>query len=443
MILKEILKNIKSLTLENKKNSILIGVSGGVDSIFLVHVISNLNKQYNLFNEVILVYINYFSNSNSYDRLKLCEKISKTYEFPLIVRKSNLNKKNFESNARKQRYQIFTDILIQKDLDYILTAHHKDDQIETLLMKHYDKSDWISFLGIRDKYRKIIRPMLSIYKKEIISYSLHNNLFWIEDPTNYDNSFRRNKIRNMDLPKIKKTNEKLIDSLFISHKKAKSNFDEFLSNLDSYKRRYIKQASRDYLLVSNKISNLKDFGYIKLFYKNIISTNFNLNKVNTNSFWISFVKFLRFSKTGSQFYLDEKICVLKDRENHYIFKTELNNEKKYIKISPIFKFNDWYDTKIVLDKKNLLINSNIIGEFDVPTEKIIQGIYVRNWQNGDKCYKSSKKIKDIFINNKISLFDKIRYPIITDSNNQVLCVPNLYNYYFRDKNTSKIYWVEK
>lgn len=443
MILKEILKNIKSLTLENKKNSILIGVSGGVDSIFLVHVISNLNKQYNLFNEVILVYINYFSNSNSYDRLKLCEKISKTYEFPLIVRKSNLNKKNFESNARKQRYQIFTDILIQKDLDYILTAHHKDDQIETLLMKHYDKSDWISFLGIRDKYRKIIRPMLSIYKKEIISYSLHNNLFWIEDPTNYDNSFRRNKIRNMDLPKIKKTNEKLIDSLFISHKKAKSNFDEFLSNLDSYKRRYIKQVSRDYLLVSNKISNLKDFGYIKLFYKNIISTNFNLNKVNTNSFWISFVKFLRFSKTGSQFYLDEKICVLKDRENHYIFKTELNNEKKYIKISPIFKFNDWYDTKIVLDKKNLLINSNIIGEFDVPTEKIIQGIYVRNWQNGDKCYKSSKKIKDIFINNKISLFDKIRYPIITDSNNQVLCVPNLYNYYFRDKNTSKIYWVEK
>lgn len=443
MILKEILKNIKSLTLENKKNSILIGVSGGVDSIFLVHVISKLNKQYNLFNEVILVYINYFSNSNSYDRLKLCEKISKTYEFPLIVRKSNLNKKNFESNARKQRYQIFTDILIQKDLDYILTAHHKDDQIETLLMKHYDKSDWISFLGIRDKYKKIIRPMLSIYKKEIISYSLHNNLFWIEDPTNYDNSFRRNKIRNMDLPKIKKTNEKLIDSLFITHKKAKSNFDEFLSNLDFYKRRYIKQVSRDYLLVSNKISNLKDFGYIKLFYKNIISTNFNLNKVNTNSFWISFVKFLRFSKTGSQFYLDEKICVLKDRENHYIFKTELNNEKKYIKISPIFKFNDWYDTKIVLDKKNLLINSNIIGEFDIPTEKIIQGIYVRNWQNGDKCYKSSKKIKDIFINNKISSFDKIRYPIITDSNNQVLCVPNLYNYYFRDKNTSKIYWVKK
>lgn len=443
MILKEVLKNIKSLTLENKKNSILIGVSGGVDSVFLVHVISKLNKQYNLFNKVILVYINYVSNFNSYDRLKLCKKISKKYEFPLIVRKSNLNKKNFESNARKQRYQIFTDILIQKDLDYIFTAHHKDDQIETLLMKHYDKSDWISFLGIRDKYRKIIRPMLSIYKKEAISYSIHNNLFWIEDPTNYDNSFRRNKIRNMDLPKIKKTNEKLIDSLFIAHKKAKSNFNEFLSNLDFYKRKYIKQVSKDYLLVSNKISNLKDFGYIKLFYKNIISTNFNLNKVNTNSFWVSFVKFLRFSKTGSQFYLDEKICVLKDRENHYIFKTELNNEKRYIKISPIFKYNNWYDTKIVLDKKNLLIKSNIIGEFEIPTKKIIQGIYVRNWQNGDKCYKSSKKIKDIFINNKISSFDKIRYPIITDSNNQVLCVPNLYNYYSRDKNTSKIYWVKK
>ena len=106
-----------------------------------------------------------------------------------------------------------------------------------------------------------------------------------------------------------------------------------------------------------------------------------MNKVNTNSFWVSFVKFLRFSKTGSQFYLDEKICVLKDRKNHYIFKTELNNEKKCLKISPNFKYNDWYDTKIVLDKQNLLINSDIIGEFEIPTKKIIQGIYVRNWQN--------------------------------------------------------------
>ena len=90
----------------------------------------------------------------------------------------------------------------------------------------------------------------------------------------------------------------------------------------------------------------------------------------------------------------------------------------------------------MLDKKNLLINSNIIGN-SIYQKKIIQGIYVRNWQNGDKCYKSSKKIKDIFINNKISSFDKIRYPIITDSNNQVLCVPNLYNYYFRDKKLLK------
>ena len=108
-------------------------------------------------------------------------------------------------------------------------------------MKHYDKSDWISFLGIRDKYRKIIRPMLTIYKKEIISYSSHNNLFWIDDPTNYDNSFRRNKIRNIDLPKIKKTNEELIESLIIAHKRAKSNFNEFLSNFDSYKRTYISK----------------------------------------------------------------------------------------------------------------------------------------------------------------------------------------------------------
>ena len=443
MIEKKVLKNIKSFVPENKKDSILIGVSGGVDSVFLVDVISKLNEYYNLFNKVTLIYINYVFNPNSYDRLNLCKKISKKYKYPLIIKKSNLNKKNFESIARKQRYQIFTDVLNNKGIDYVLTAHHKDDQIETLLMKHYDKSDWISFLGIRNKYRKIIRPLLSIYKNEIISYSSDNNLSWIEDPTNYDNSFRRNKIRNVDLPKIKKTNRGLIKSLITSHNRAKSNLKKFLLNFDSYKKIYINKVSGDYLLVSNKILELEDFGYFKLFYKNLISTNFNLNKVNTNRFWISFCDFLRFSKTGSQFYLDEKICVLKDRDNHYIFKTELKNVKKHIKICPNFKYNDWYDTKIVLDKKNLLSNSNVIGEFEIPTKKIIKGLYVRNWQNGDKCYKSSKKIKDIFINNKISSFEKSRYPIITDSKNQVLCVPNLYNYFSKDKNISKIYWLKK
>ena len=87
MIEKEVLENIKSLISENKKNSILIGVSGGIDSVFLVDVISKLNKYHNLFNKVILVYINYVFNPNSYDRLNLCNKLSKKYEFPLIVRK--------------------------------------------------------------------------------------------------------------------------------------------------------------------------------------------------------------------------------------------------------------------------------------------------------------------------------------------------------------------
>ena len=82
MIEKEVLENIKSLISENKKNSILIGVSGGIDSVFLVDVISKLNKYHNLFNEVTLVYINYVFNPNSYDRLNLCKKLSKKYEFP-------------------------------------------------------------------------------------------------------------------------------------------------------------------------------------------------------------------------------------------------------------------------------------------------------------------------------------------------------------------------
>ena len=115
--------------------------------------------------------MNYLTNSNSIHREKPCLELSKKYKYPLIIKKSYLGSKNFESNARNERYQYLNQISEINKIDFILTAHHKDDQIETLLMKYFDKSDWISYLGIREKYNKIVRPMLNIYKNEILSYA--------------------------------------------------------------------------------------------------------------------------------------------------------------------------------------------------------------------------------------------------------------------------------
>ena len=90
--------------------------------------------------------------------------------------------------------------------------------------RYYDNSDWISYLGIRDKYNQIIRPMLDIQKDEILYYAQDNKLLWIDDPSNKDINFRRNKMRHIILPDIYRNNPGLIDDLMKLHSNAKIKF---------------------------------------------------------------------------------------------------------------------------------------------------------------------------------------------------------------------------
>ena len=443
MLVDKIYQNLKNDIKIHKNSNILLAISGGIDSVFLLDVLSKIKNKYNLLIDINLIFINYEINANSHSRENLCLELSKTYECSLVIKKSYLSLDNFESNARNERYQFLNDVLNDKRIDYALTAHHKDDQIETLLMKYYDKGDWVSYLGIREKYNKIIRPLLNISKEEIVSYAKENNLLWIEDPSNDDNSFRRNKVRNLILPNIKKDNPKLINQLFLKHYESKKKFKIFLDRINFYKEKFIYETSSDFIVISNDIKSLSDFVVFKLFYQSLLDNHFNENIIKTNGFWLSFLKFIKSSKTGSQFVLSNKISIIKDRSKHYIFNQSFLNKKNNIKLDNKFSTKSWYDTKITIKDYKIHNNSELLASMKIPCEKINEGIFIRNWEYGDKCYKSKKSLKTIFINNKISLFDKMKYPVIADSKNQVISVPNLYNYYSMNDDYRTIYWFKE
>ena len=177
MLVDKIYQNLKKNIQSNKSKSILLAISGGIDSVVLLDVLDKIKNRYELLSDISLVFIDYIANPNCSHRAELCLDLSKRYKYPLVIRKSYLGSKNFESNARNERYQYFNQISEINKIDFILTAHHKDDQTETLLMKYYDNSDWISYLGIREKYNKIIRPMLNISKNEISSYAKEVKLY--------------------------------------------------------------------------------------------------------------------------------------------------------------------------------------------------------------------------------------------------------------------------
>ena len=98
--------------------------------------------------------------------------------------------------SRDMRYSWFKSILNQNGYNYIVTAHHEDDNIETILFNFIKTTGYKGLIGIPKSSNKILRPLINIKKREILSYAKKNNIIWRDDESNYDNKYVRNKIRN-------------------------------------------------------------------------------------------------------------------------------------------------------------------------------------------------------------------------------------------------------
>lgn len=187
----------------------LVAFSGGVDSLALLALtVSAVGKE-----NVVPVYVNHNLRTDSEleEENKLNTLNCETLGLGLKVRniEKNLIKENsknvgIEASARKIRYAILEEERIYNSCDYILTAHHRDDQIETVLMKIISNGPVSSLRGIAERRNKTLRPLLEFSKQQLSGYADSLGLKHSEDSTNSDNSIKRNEIRNVILPELKK-----------------------------------------------------------------------------------------------------------------------------------------------------------------------------------------------------------------------------------------------
>ena len=133
--------DIEAFLSKRNVKSLILSISGGSDSVFLLHLLLQIRKKYPF--DIILYYVNYNMNSNSLKAFNLIRNYSKLNNIKLLCDSIKLKPTNFESNARNFRYSQLNKILNENSSDLVLTAHHFDDQIETLLMKKEDEADWI------------------------------------------------------------------------------------------------------------------------------------------------------------------------------------------------------------------------------------------------------------------------------------------------------------
>ena len=257
-----VLKTIKKYNLIEANDKIVLGVSGGPDSLFMLNILNKLKETLQI--ELVVAHVNHMIRSEADEEEQFvkgfCEEINvEFYSKRIEVEKyANNNKIGLEEAGRKVRYEFFEEILEKVGANKIAVAHNKNDKVETMIM-HVLRGSGISGLqGIQAKTNKIIRPIIEIERSDIEKYCAEQNLNPRIDKSNFDNTYTRNKIRNVVIPYIKEEfNPNFIETM-TRLSEVISEENEFLNKLteNEYKNILISKTNQEILLDLRKFNEL-------------------------------------------------------------------------------------------------------------------------------------------------------------------------------------------
>lgn len=251
----KVLNTIKKYNLIQENDKIVIGVSGGPDSICLLHILNGLKEKLNF--EIVVAHINHMIRKEAEEETQyvknFCDKLGiKCYIKRIdVIDKSNKEKIGTEEAGRKARYDFFEEVLNIVNANKIATAHNENDNAETVLMNIFRGAGTSGLKGIEPiRDNKYIRPIIECERSEIEEYCRVNKLQPKIDKTNFENVYTRNKIRNVLIPEIKKEfNPNIIESL---------NKLSILSRQENnFIQEYAKNIMENELIVEKDLENLQ------------------------------------------------------------------------------------------------------------------------------------------------------------------------------------------
>ncbi len=228
---KKIQENIFRYQLFGRGAKIVIGVSGGPDSVCLLDVLYKLQKKYDL--EIIVAHVNYgLRGKDSELDEKLVRNLAKKYHLPFEIKKVAGYKSQVarsEDYLRKTRYDFFEKIQKKYEAGVIAVGHNLNDQAETVLMRILRGTGLRGLGAIRFRNDKIIRPLLNVPRKDILTYLRKNKLPFRTDKTNLGIDFTRNKIRNRLLPSLEKNFNPRVQEILYRLSESASDDYNFIS----------------------------------------------------------------------------------------------------------------------------------------------------------------------------------------------------------------------
>lgn len=264
-MLEKVLSTIKKFNLIEKGDKIVLGVSGGPDSISMLNILNSIrnDKKLHLSFDIIVAHVNHNIREEAIDDQKFVEDFCKKIDVPCYVKSIDIpqiskNQKIGEEEAgRNARYQFFDEVLEKVHANKIAIAHNKNDKIETIIMNVFRGSGIAGLKGIEPiKNNKYIRPLIECERTEIEQYCKDEGIEPRIDRTNFENEYTRNKIRNIVIPYIKKEfNPNIIETMDRLSDLVKEE-DEYLEKLVETKyKEFVKEESKKQIVLDLKKFN--------------------------------------------------------------------------------------------------------------------------------------------------------------------------------------------
>jgi|JI6StandDraft_1071083.scaffolds.fasta_scaffold06543_3 tRNA(Ile)-lysidine synthase len=378
------------------KNGVLVALSGGVDSIVLCDLLFESGISFSI------AHVNYGLRADESDKDELfVESIAKGYGVAFYSKRIKVDEevlfqeKGTQEAARTLRYEWFEELLAKFDFSCVMTAHHQDDQAETILFQ-FVRGGLISALrGMKFQNGNLLRPLLAFTREEILNYATSHNLSWREDSSNAQSNYTRNFIRHKILPELKNINPTIVESL----SKRTAIFEEMERLISSVIQNDLTQN----LEVSGDTFSLNEkwvavYPYKRLLFWAFLETRgFSSAQMDDAIHLIDAPLGARLESASHVLWKERGVLVLSKRQEKEASVCHVEVLPFYVEFSNTIHLEECRMDEVVFDRKGNIIFLDL--------DKLTLPLILRRWSIGDKFIplgmQGHQLVSDFLIQQKI------------------------------------------
>lgn len=404
-------------------DAIVVGVSGGPDSMALLHLLNRIKKGLDI--QLICAHVHHNLRKESEEEKKFIERFCASngivFEWHKIT---NYGDDNFHNEARSIRYNYFSKIVKKYKAHYLFTAHHGDDLIETILMRMVRGSTLRGYSGFSKVIEMgdytIIRPFINITKDQIYEYNKKNKIDYVTDSSNVMDVYTRNRFRKNVLPFLKKEDSNVHEKFY----KFSKTLLEYNNYIDKEVKKKLKKVySQNVLNIGEykkeeKIIKMKIVYYIlEQIYQDdlMLITDQHANLV---------YNLIHSRRANVKIHLPNNVKAIKAYDTFVIIQDEEIKNEYEIELINYINLPNGHNLEVIKEAKG---DNNNYCRLDF--SEITMPLHVRTRHDGDKMQVKGlvgrKKINNIFIDEKIPMKERDLWPIVVDSRGIIVWLPGL------------------